>query len=130
MLVSEGRLEVRYWPESDILTIDTGTPHVGCASLDWPDEVVVDLATEDKYSKVVGVEVRGATAWLPLGKMGYDQEADTLMLGKKEGATVVVAHGHLVAYWKPDPDDFDGKFYIPLGIEVLSARKWLGSLAV
>ena len=43
--------------------------------LDWPDEVVVDLATEDKYSKVVGVEVRGATAWLPLGKVGYDHDS-------------------------------------------------------
>ena len=117
-------LKVTYDADVRILNILTADRGVTSTSLEHDDRVVADLATGDCYSKVVALEVLSPHAYLPLGKRGYDSAADTLLFGSKEGATIVAANGPLVSYWMPDPDDPDA-FHIPLGVEVLSASKWL-----
>ena len=119
------QLHISYDSDVKILNIMTSNRGVTSTSLRRDYDVIADLASENSPSKVVGLEILNPTDYLPLGTHGYDEETDTLLLGSKEGATSVEANGDLVAYWKPDPHD--PKDHTLLGVEVLSARKWLGA---
>ena len=125
-MVSE--LRVRYYPDADILTIDTGEPQGSTTSMDWHLEVVASLAAPEPCSKVVALEIQGAHAYLPLGQLVYDEEADIQLFGAKDGATVQVENGDLVGYWKPDPTNPSD--FIPLGVALCSARRWLGPIKI
>ena len=119
----EQLLRISYDPDVCILNITTANRGVTSTSLDHDYDVIADLSSEHSPSKVVALEILDPINYLPLGARGYDEETDTLLLGSKEGATSVEANGDLAAYWKPDPDDPDD--YILLGVEVMSAGKWL-----
>ena len=117
-------LRVAYDPaDVCILNISTGERSITSTSLEHEYDVIAELTAEEGPSKVVALEILDPFNYFPLGTSGYDADADTLLFGSKDGATAVETNGYLVAYWKPDPDDPND--YIPLGVEVLSARKWL-----
>ena len=123
-----GELRVAYYPDADILIIDTGEERAATTSMDWHLEVVATLASEEPCSKVVCLEIQGTRAYLPLGQLGYDEEADMQLFGAKDGSTVEVENGDLVGYWKPDP--INPSDFIPLGVALRSARRWLGPIRI
>ena len=118
-------LYVSYDREEDSLRITTENTGMDATSLDPQWWVVLDLAAEKGVCNVVGLEVLSASTYLPLGKRGYDHEADVLLLGTKDGATTILENGDLVVYWKPDPEDSSPDECTPVGVEVRSAKKWL-----
>ena len=69
------------------------------------DNIVIDLDTEDGYG-IVGLTIMGPRAYLPLGKVGYDAEADVLTFGVRvDDPALVTENGDLVAYWQVDKRD-------------------------
>ena len=121
----EQQLRISYDTDVRTLNIMTANRGVTSTSLAHDYDVIADLFSEESSSKVVGLEILNPIDYLPLGTHGYDEKTDILLLGLKEDATSVEANGDLVAYWKPDPHDPDD--YTLLGVDVLSARKWLGA---
>ena len=121
------RLRASYDNEANSLLVRSYRRGVTSTTLEHHWDVILDLTTDYQHSKVAAVEVLGGSAYLPLGRKGYDPKTDTLMLGTRDGATEIDALGDLVAYWKPDPID-PNETYIALGVEIRSARKWLGGL--
>ena len=97
-------MRVRYDREVDILSVVTDTPEAICASLlDGPD-IAVSLATEDGHD-IVGLEVLGASAFIPLGKLGYDAVTDVLTMGRtSQDPELITENGDLVAYWQVDEE--------------------------
>ena len=116
-------VRVSFNPDVKILDVTTENRGVISTSLEHDFDVIADLATEEVPTKVVGLQVMNPSEYLPLGIYGYDDQANTLTFGSKQGATDVKTNGDLVAYWAPDP--YDPNDYTLLGVEVLSARKWL-----
>ena len=120
----EHQLRVSYDPDVRMLNITTADRGVTSTSLEHDYDVIADLDSEDSPCKVAALEILDPSNYLPFGTHGCNERTDTLLFGSKEEATTVEANGDLVAYWKPDLRDPAGS-YIPLGVEVLSARKWL-----
>ena len=120
-------MRVRYDREFDVLSIMTDTPEAICASLlDGPD-VAVSLATEDGHD-IVGVEVLGASAFIPLGKLGYDAETDTLTMGRTSNAPgLVTENADFVGYWQVCEEEPDG-FRDPIGVALKRASAHLAEL--
>ena len=120
------QLRVSYDDDVHILTIRTENRGVTSTSLEHDFDVVADLDSEDCPCKVVALEFLNPSDYLPLGVHGYDEQNDTLLIGLKEGASSVEANGDLVAYW--EPDSYHPEDHTLLGVELLSARKWLTSI--
>ena len=123
-------MRVRYDPEVDALRITTDTLGVVSASL-WDPEyhsVVADLATEDGHD-IVGLEVLGASAFIPLGKLGYDTDTDTLTMGKTTtDPDLITENGDLIGYWRVDEYDPDG-YRDPIGIAIRRASVHLAKVS-
>ena len=123
-------MRVRYDPEVDALRITTDTLGVVSASL-WDPEyhsVVVDLATEDGYG-IVGLEVLGASAFIPLGKLGYDAETDTLTMGNTTtDPELITENGDLIGYWRVDEHEPDG-YRDPIGVAIRRASIHLAKVS-
>ena len=121
-------MRVRYDQEFDVLSIMTDTPEAICASLlDGPD-IAVSLATEDGHD-VVGVEILGVSAYLPLGNSGYDAETDTLTMGRTVSEPeLITRNGDLVGYWQVDKYDADG-FRDPIGVAIKRASVHLANVS-
>ncbi len=115
-------MRVSYDQEVDALRITTGTPEAISESL-WDDEhhdIVVDLAAEDSCD-IVGLDVMWASAYLPLGKKGYDAESDTLLMGRTTSEPeLITKNGDLVGYWQVDEDNPDG-ILNPIGVAIKRA---------
>ena len=107
-------MKVRYDHASDALSITVGKSSVISEAL-WDPEyqgIVVDFPKEDSHD-FVGIEVLGLSAYLPLGKRGYDSESDTLLMGRTLAPGVepelIVENGDIAVYWQTvDDDDADG----------------------
>ena len=110
-------MRVRYDQEVDILSVMMDTPEAICASLlDGPD-IAVSLATEDGHD-IVGLEVLGASAFIPLGKLGYDAETDILTMGRTtHDPELITKNGDIIGYWQVDEEDPDG-FRDPIGVAI------------
>ena len=95
------------------------------SELETAPGVVVDLANNDDLScQVVGLEVLGMSAYIPLGKLGYCEETDTLTFGVEiKTASEVVENEDLVAYWRPD--DYLEDFMIPFAFDLRNASRHL-----
>ena len=121
-------MRVRYDREVDILSVVTDTPEAICASLlDGPD-IAVSLATEDGHD-IVGLEVLGASAFIPLGKLGYDADTDVLTMGRtSQDPELITENGDLVAYWQVDEEDPDG-FRDPTGVAIKRASVHLKAVS-
>jgi uncharacterized protein YuzE len=115
-------MRVRYDQEVDALRITTGTPEAISESL-WDTEhhdIVVDLAAEDSCD-IVGLDVMWASAYLPLGKKGYDPESDTLLMGRATSEPdLITTNGDIVGYWQVD-DDNPGGIPNPIGVAIKRA---------
>ncbi len=118
------RLDKSYDPEVDALSLRTGELEATSTSLDDDPDVVLSLAHDG--SRVVGVEVLGASAYLPLGKRCYDMEADTLTFGVTlSDAAFTKEDGDLVTYWR----EFQGEpILYPVGVTLRRASTHLASI--
>lgn len=105
-------------PQVDILYFSTGMPDVGGFDILTSPGVIVFIGTEDGHD-IVGVEIIGGSAYLPLGKKGYDAKTDTLMLGEKGvKPDLITKNDDFVAYWQVDEEFPDEGFLTPIGVEI------------
>ncbi len=117
-------LQLLYDKDVDVLRLFTGEDEETSSSLLDLLEVVVHL-TDDESRHVVGLEVIGASSYLPLGRCGYDTKADTLTLG----ATVsdpanITENADIVTYWQESPWE-PGACIEPVGVTIRRASKHL-----
>ena len=118
---------VHYDSDVDALRISTDSDGATSSSLLNNSDIVIDLASEDGLD-VVGLGVLCASAYLPLGKKGYNAENDTLLLGEMTDEPEMVAeNGDLIAYWQIDEDDRDG-WHNPIGVAIKHASAHLAEV--
>ena len=118
-------LRILYDKNVDVLRLLTGEKGETSSSLVDLPEVVVDLAQEEGHH-VVGLEVLGAAAYLPLGKRGYNPGEDTLTLGETAGdPTLVTENGDIVTYWRELPND---PVMDPIGVTIRRASEHLNGM--
>ena len=73
------------------------------------DPNIVALLPNDESRRVIGLLIHGIGAYLPLGKLDYCAETDTLTFGCEiETATETEKNGDFTGYWRPFGDDSDG----------------------
>ncbi len=113
-------LTVVYDREVDVLRVLTGESdqEVSCADLEDDPGVLVGLV-DDHDTHVVSLEVLGASAYLPLGKCGYDSDADSLTLGSVNHADHHSENGDILTYWCGDMN--------PVGVTLRQASTHLNS---
>ena len=100
-------MKVAHYADADLLFVSTGEPDSSGSSLNGATvgDVVVFVA-DDEGQHVVALEIFGASWYLPLGKHGYDQHADTLTMGSIPNRPAkTTENADIIAYWMPDPDD-------------------------
>ena len=122
-------MRVRYDPQVDALRVTTGMPQAVSESLWDPeyDNIVVDLAHEDKLD-IVGLDILWISAYLPLGKRGYDSETDTLLMGRTTtDPKLIIENGDIVGHWEIDVDDPDERPN-PVGVVIKRASLHLGKI--
>ena len=91
-------------------------------------DIVVDLATEDSCD-IVGLDVMWASAYLPLGKKGYDPESDTLLMGRATSESeLITKNGDIIGYWQMDNDNPDG-IPNPIGVAIKRASVHLAEVS-
>ena len=112
----------------DIAMIETGESHVRSVPLENIDGVILSLATAEPCSRVVSIAILGGGAECPFWADYYNPETDTLLIGTQLGASVTVHNGDITSYWQFHPESPEDS-YVPLGVEVFQAKKWLGRLA-
>ena len=119
-------LRLLYDKDVDVLRLFTGEEGVTSSSLIGLEEVVVDLA-DDEGNQVVGLEVMGASKYLPLGRRGYDADADTLTLGVTANDPAhMTKNGDIVTYWQETPNEPE-PFMDPIGVTLKRASKYLNT---
>ena len=90
------------------------------------EEVVIDLADDDGRH-IVGLMVMGASSYLPLGKRGYDADADTLTLGVATADPAnVTENDDVVTYWQLSHYATDSCME-PVGVTIRQASKHLAN---
>ena len=115
-------LEIQHDPEVDALRLYAGVQRTSSSSLVGTEEVIVDFDDEEARH-VIGLEVIGAAAYLPLGKRGYDAKSDTLTLGTVvDDPASISVNGDLVTYWRETPD------VDPIGVTIRQASKHLNGI--
>lgn len=121
-------LKVHYDSECDALGLHSDRLSRISAELETVPGVVLDLANDDDLScQVVGLEVLGMSAYVPLGKLGYCEETDTLTFGAEiETAIEIVENEDLAAHWRPD-DSLDD-FMVPVAFDLRNASKHLAPI--
>ena len=117
-------------PQVDVLYFSTGTPDVGGSDIPSAPGVVVFVGTEDGHD-VVGIEIIGGSAYLPLGKKGYDAKTDTLTLGEKGAKPdLITKNDDFVAYWQVDEVLRDEGFLEPIGVEIRNVSAHIANMEV
>ena len=117
-------------PQVDLLYFSTGKPDVGGSDIFTAPGVVVFVGTEDGHD-VVGIEIIGGSAYLPLGKKGYDAKTDTLMLGEKcANPDLITKNDDFVAYWQVDGKFPDEGFLEPIGVEIRNVSAHIANMEV
>ncbi len=117
-------LTIVYDQDADVLRVMTheADREVTCAHLEDDLGVLVGL-DDDAGTHVVSVDVMGASAYLPLGTLGYDSASDTLTLGAGvSDATIVTDTGDIVTYWRSVPGD---SVLTPIGVAIRRASEHL-----
>ena len=93
-------MQVRYDHEADVIYITTETAAATAASLLDDPDIAVELATKDGHH-IVGLIAMWASAYLPLGKRGYDPESDILLMGKRASdPKLITENGDIIGYWQ------------------------------
>lgn len=120
-------MQVRYDHEADVIYITTETAAVTAASLLDDPDIAVELATKDGHH-IVGLIAMWASAYLPLGKRGYDPESDILLMGKRASdPKLITENGDIIGYWQVYEADPDG-FRDPIGVAIKSASVHLAKV--
>ncbi len=119
-------LQATYDREVDVLRLFTGEKGATSTTLHEQDSLVLDLAARDGHY-IVGIEVIGASSYLPLGKRGYDVKTDTLTLGTINGSSLVAENGDIVSYWQGYEDALDS-IRVPIGVAIQRASKHLAGI--
>ncbi len=115
-------LHMTYDQEVDALRLWNGEKRTTSTSIVGLEDVVLDLADEDSRH-VVGLEILGADAYLPLGKRDYDPKNDTLTLGAVVGDPACISEsGDIVTYWREAPD------VDPVGVLIRQASRHLNGI--
>ena len=121
-------LKLVYDQEVDVLRLLTTEKGSTSSSLLGLEEVVIDLATNEGHH-VVAVEVMGASAYLPLGKHGYDAQTDTLTLGIAVCyPDRITENGDIVTFWQTDEEE-PSSFMDPIGVAVRNASIHLSAVS-
>ena len=111
--------------EVDVFHIATDAQGVTSSDLKDDPGVVVDLTQEYGVCQITSLEVMGISAYLPLGKLGYDVNADTLTLGETvDHPEKVLGNGDLVVHW--GEDKYVG--FVPVGVVVSRASWHMGGM--
>ena len=117
-------MKVIYVNEANELRFLTGDKGTTGASLLDDHNILIELATDDSHD-IVALTIIGPSAYLPLGKKGYDAEGDVLTLGVPvDDPAMTTENGDLTAYWQVDKDDPDAFIY-PVGAAVKHVSKHL-----
>ena len=73
----------------------------------------------------------GGSAYLPLGKKGYDAKTDTLMLGEKcANPDRITKNDDFVAYWQVDERFPDEGFLESIGVEIRNVSAHIANMEV
>ena len=118
-------LTATYSAEVDILRLKTAEfeREVTCAHLEDDLDVLVSLDS-DEGTCVVGLEVMAASVYLPLGKRGYDADADTLTMGDVPAAPAkTTENADIITYWQPD--NYEDTSLAPVGVTLRRASEYL-----
>ena len=100
---------------------------VSASLLDDPG-IVLDLSTEDGH-EVAGVEILGISAYVPLGKNGYDADTDTLTMGRTTTDPELITQiGDLIGYWHADKHE-PGGYRDPIGVAIRRASVHLAKVS-
>ena len=105
-------MQVRYYPEDDVLILITSLKGGGGGTLRDDFGVIFAIDGEDEGDEnITRVDVHGAARFLPLdAERGYDASTDTLTLGDKPTDDYrVVDNGDFVSYrqWFDDGSEWD-----------------------
>ena len=122
-------MEASYNKKNNILYL-CSKGRIHAEELETAPGIVVDLVGEDPQFPCAfsGIEVSGASAFLPLGKKGYDAATDTLTFGESTDVSkLITENGDFVGYWVEDPHDPDDA--IPIGVALRRASKYLSPLS-
>ncbi len=118
------KLKVSYDQEFGIFWIRSDQRSGMSTSLITDVNLVIDMPSEQSC-QVVGLEVHGIEAYLPLGKLSYCTETDTLTFGSEvETATVAEENGDFVGYWRPD-EDYPDDAMEAVAVDLRNASKHL-----
>ncbi len=121
-------MRTMYSYEDDYLRLVTQIPSTVSASLLEDPGIVLDLATEDGQ-EVVGVEILGISAYVPLGKNGYDADTDTLTMGRPTtDPELITENGDLIGYWHADKHE-PGGYQDPIGVAIRRASVHLAKVS-
>ena len=91
------------------------------------DNIVLDLATEDGCD-IVGLDILGASAFIPLGKRGYDAKTDVLLLGRAtSNPEMTIENNDFIGYWEIDKFSSDD-FWVPIGVAIKRASVHLAKV--
>ena len=101
-------LKLHYDPECDAIGLNYNQPSGATQEIEGVGWVMIDLPDAESH-QAIALEVIGISAWLPLGKLGYRQDTDTLTFGELlEPAAVVAENGDLVTHWRRDASAIGG----------------------
>ena len=100
------KLKAVYDQEVNVLRLLSGEKADTSTTLIDDDDVLIEFVHLDGHA-ITGLAIMGASAYLPLGKRGYDAEADVLVFGIRPDVpgTMQTTNGDLAAFWRYDEAD-------------------------
>ena len=121
------KLNVSHDREFGILWLYSEQPSSASTAL-GTDPNVVALLLNDESRQVIGLLIHGIGAYLPLGKLDYCVETDTLTFGCEiETATETEENEDLIGYWRPFENNSDGEMDA-IAVSLRNASKHLTPL--
>ena len=119
-------IRVIYDRQADVLRLLTDKKGQTSTPLVELVDVVLDLVA-DESDEVTALEIIGASAYLPLGRRGYDAATDTLTLGTVDNPKHVTRSENIVTYWQPD--EYEPETLLePAGIAIRQASEHLNGI--
>ncbi len=113
-------MRASYDAQVRVLQVLNGQTVEVSASLIRGPDAAVHLGTHDGHD-IVGFLVVGGSAFLPLGKRGYDPDTDTLTIGTAtDDPDLVTENGDFIGYWEVDKLDAKG-FRDSIGVALRNA---------
>ena len=119
-------MKITYDAEEDIIRVWSGKKVACASSLQSDFGTAVYMGDPDGHD-VMGFEILGATAYLPLGP-GYDANSDTLVIGETtDDPDLVTENGDFIGYWEMVVLERD-EFRAPIGVALRRASVHLSTV--